>query len=150
MHARLQDHAGSIGVRSQFSSVRVLRLMFVGICLDFIGYSFISSIILFKVQFVLVPYHGFCYRRRNQWLRLAIPLLLFTCRSVQFSSVHHGARMPARSVCLVALSLSEAGPGRFGRQISGIDIYHTIRCVHGAWRVVYTKCGRHTVNYTAM
>ena len=25
-----------------------------------------------------------------------------------------GARMPARSVCLVTLSLSEAGPGRFG------------------------------------
>ena len=37
-----------------------------------------------------------------------------------------GARMPARSVCLVALSLSEAGPGRFGRQVSVIDIYHTI------------------------
>ena len=34
--------------------------------------------------------------------------------------------MPARSVCLVALSLSEAGPGRFGRQVSVIDIYHTI------------------------
>ena len=33
--------------------------------------------------------------------------------------------MPARSVCLVALSLSEAGPGRFGRQVSIIDIYHT-------------------------
>ena len=34
--------------------------------------------------------------------------------------------MPARSVCLVTLSLSEAGPGRFGRQVSVIDIYHTI------------------------
>ena len=34
--------------------------------------------------------------------------------------------MPARSVCLVALSLSEAGPGRFGRQASAIDIYHTM------------------------
>ena len=34
--------------------------------------------------------------------------------------------MPARSVCLVALSLSEAGPGRFGCQVSVIDIYHTI------------------------
>ena len=34
--------------------------------------------------------------------------------------------MPARSVCLVALSLSEAGPGRFGGQVSVIDIYHTI------------------------
>ena len=39
--------------------------------------------------------------------------------------------MPARSVCLVTLSLSEAGPGhgpgRFGRQSSLTDIYHTIR-----------------------
>ena len=26
----------------------------------------------------------------------------------------------------MALSLSEAGPGRFGRQVSVIDIYHTI------------------------
>ena len=34
--------------------------------------------------------------------------------------------MPARSVCLVTLSLSEAGPGRFGRQASVTDIYHTI------------------------
>ena len=35
-------------------------------------------------------------------------------------------RMPARSVCLVTLSLSEAGPGRFGGQVSVTDIYHTI------------------------
>ena len=34
--------------------------------------------------------------------------------------------MPARSVCLVTLSLSEAGPGRFGGQVSVTDIYHTI------------------------
>ena len=34
--------------------------------------------------------------------------------------------MPARSVCLVTLSLSEAGPRRFGRQVSVTDIYHTI------------------------
>ena len=34
--------------------------------------------------------------------------------------------MPARSVCLLALSLSEAGPGRFGRQVSVTGIYHTI------------------------
>ena len=34
--------------------------------------------------------------------------------------------MPARSVCLVTLSLSEAGPGRFGCQISVTDIYHII------------------------
>ena len=34
--------------------------------------------------------------------------------------------MSARSVCLVTLSLSEAGPGRFGRQVSVTDIYHTI------------------------
>ena len=36
--------------------------------------------------------------------------------------------MPVRSVCLVTLSPSEAGPGRFGRQVSFMikDIYHTI------------------------
>ena len=34
--------------------------------------------------------------------------------------------MPARSVCLVTLSLSEAGPGRFGRQASVTDIYHAM------------------------
>ena len=34
--------------------------------------------------------------------------------------------MPARSVCLATLSLSEAGAGRFGRQSSVTDIYHTI------------------------
>ena len=34
--------------------------------------------------------------------------------------------MPARSVCLVTLSLSEAGPGRFGCQVSVTDIYHTM------------------------
>ena len=34
--------------------------------------------------------------------------------------------MPARSVCLVTLSLSEAGPRRFGGQVSVTDIYHTI------------------------
>ena len=34
--------------------------------------------------------------------------------------------MPARSVCLVTLSLSEAGRGRLGRQVSVTDIYHTI------------------------
>ena len=34
--------------------------------------------------------------------------------------------MPARSVCLVTLFLSEAGPGRFVRQVSVTDIYHTI------------------------
>ena len=36
--------------------------------------------------------------------------------------------MPARSVCLVALSLSEAGPGRFRRQASVMDIYHAMPC----------------------
>ena len=34
--------------------------------------------------------------------------------------------MPARSVCLVTLSLSDAGPGRFGRQVSVTDIYHAM------------------------
>ena len=33
--------------------------------------------------------------------------------------------MPACSVYLVRLFLSEAGPGRFGRQVSVTDIYHT-------------------------
>ena len=33
-----------------------------------------------------------------------------------------GARMPARSVCLVTLSLSEAGTGRFGGQASVTDL----------------------------
>ena len=36
--------------------------------------------------------------------------------------------MPARSVCLVTLSPSEAGPGRFGRQASVTDIYHAMPC----------------------
>ena len=40
-----------------------------------------------------------------------------------------GARMPARSVCLVTLSLSEAGPERFGRQTSVADVYHEICCL---------------------
>ena len=34
--------------------------------------------------------------------------------------------MPARSVYLMTLSLSEAGPGRFGCQTSVTDIYHAI------------------------
>ena len=34
--------------------------------------------------------------------------------------------MPARSLCLVTLSLSEAGPGHFGGQVSVTDIYHAI------------------------
>ena len=34
--------------------------------------------------------------------------------------------MPARGVCLVTLSLSKAGPRRFGRQVSVTDIYHTM------------------------
>ena len=33
--------------------------------------------------------------------------------------------MPARRVCLVTLSLSKDGPGRFGRQQSSPDFYHT-------------------------
>ena len=36
--------------------------------------------------------------------------------------------MPARSVCLVTLSLSEAGPGRLGGQASVTDIYHAMPC----------------------
>ena len=38
--------------------------------------------------------------------------------------------MPARSVCLVTLSLSEAGPGRFGRQASVTDICHAMSPCH--------------------
>ena len=34
--------------------------------------------------------------------------------------------MPARRVYLVTLSLSEAGPGRFGGQVCVTDIYHTM------------------------
>ena len=37
--------------------------------------------------------------------------------------------MPARSVCLVTLSLSEAGPGRFGCQVSVTDIYHAMHAL---------------------
>ena len=44
--------------------------------------------------------------------------------------------MPARSVCLVTLSLSEAGPGRVGRQVSVTDIYHTI-----PYHSIYTTTG---------
>ena len=44
-----------------------------------------------------------------------------TCLSTQ-----RAIDMPARGVCLVTLSLSEAGPGRFGRQVSVTDIYHTV------------------------
>ena len=46
--------------------------------------------------------------------------------------------MPARSVCLVTLSLSEAGPGRFGRQASVADIYHTIP-YHTAYRELLSR-----------
>ena len=38
--------------------------------------------------------------------------------------------MPARSVGLVTFFLSEAGPGRFGRQPSSTDLYHTIPTNH--------------------
>ena len=54
------------------------------------------------------------------------PLLLRMIYMQGFSG--GGARMPARSVCLVTLSLSEAGPGRFGRQASVTDIYHAMPC----------------------
>ena len=45
--------------------------------------------------------------------------------------------MPARSVCLVTLSLSEAGTGRFGRQSSLTDIYRTMEyCCRGHNRML--------------
>ena len=51
--------------------------------------------------------------------------------------------MPARSVCLVTLSLSEAGPGRFGRQVSVTDIYHTIPYHTMTEKTIYSykECG---------
>ena len=36
-----------------------------------------------------------------------------------------GPHVPARSVCLVTLSLSEAEPGSFDGQLSFVDLYHT-------------------------
>ena len=52
--------------------------------------------------------------------------------------------MPARSVCLVTLSLSEAGPGRFGGQVSVTDIYHTIpyhmyKYIQSKWRDIWIR-----------
>ena len=52
--------------------------------------------------------------------------------------------MPARSVCLVTLSLSEAGPGRFGRQISVTDIYHTIPYRYQCSSLNLHPCGKIT------
>ena len=46
---------------------------------------------------------------------------------MDFSGGGHGD-VPARSVCLVTLSPSEAGPGRFGRQASVTDICHAMPC----------------------
>ena len=46
----------------------------------------------------------------------------------------------ARSVCLVTLSLSEAGPGRFGRQASVTDIYHAMPCHAGRVPSVHGTC----------
>ena len=64
------------------------------------------------------------------------------------------ARMPARSVCLVTLSLSVAGPGRFGGQSSFADIYHTIPYTEASLfdemvRYCYTFTDLyHTIPYT--
>ena len=44
---------------------------------------------------------------------------------------------------LVTLSLSEAGPGRFGRQVSVTDIYHTIP-YHA---ILYHTIPYHTIPY---
>ena len=70
-----------------------------------------------------------CVSRRVQWDGLSSDLPapcspMARCVTQGFSG--SGARMPARSVCLVTLSLSEAGPGRFGRQASVTDIYHAM------------------------
>ena len=53
--------------------------------------------------------------------------------------------MPARSVCLVTLSLSEAGPGRFGRQVSLTDLYHTIP-YHTITSPLFSQAHSATVN----
>ena len=50
--------------------------------------------------------------------------------------------MPARSVCLVTLSPSEAGPGRFGRQASVADIYHTTMPCHAMHQPARPIMGR--------
>ena len=49
--------------------------------------------------------------------------------------------MPARSVCLVTLSLSEAGPGRFGGQASVTGIYHAMPChANVKWERTFRTC----------
>ena len=55
--------------------------------------------------------------------------------------------MPARSVCLVTLSLSEAGPGRFGRQVSVTDLPCHAMPVHLYLRVRTTVMHAHMVWY---
>ena len=46
--------------------------------------------------------------------------------------------MPARSVCIVTLSLFKYGPGRLGGQQSFTDFYHTIP-YHTIPRVCYRR-----------
>ena len=53
--------------------------------------------------------------------------------------------MPARSVCLVTLSLSEAGPGRFGGQVSVSDIYHTMGVLPSTQPVATLGSSYHTI-----
>ena len=55
--------------------------------------------------------------------------------------------MPARSVCLVTLSLSEAGPGRLGGQVSVTDIYHTIPPYRCTTHQKGTRCDKRTFHF---
>jgi hypothetical protein len=50
--------------------------------------------------------------------------------------------MPARSVCLVALSLSKAGPGRFGGQLSFTDLCHTMHRPQANLATVHPRLAR--------
>ena len=48
------------------------------------------------------------------------PYIVVQILIIQYHTIPIKLIEPARSVCLVALSLSEAGPGRFGGQVSVI------------------------------
>ena len=55
--------------------------------------------------------------------------------------------LPARSFCLLTLSLSEARPGRIGGQSSVTDIYHTIP--YHNYRLLRSSLFRQCANTTA-
>ena len=75
--------------------------------------------------------HGTCYPALAWPINLqayAMPSVPVPPITLTWGFSGGGARMPARSVCPVTLSLSEAGPGRFGGQASVTDIYHAMPC----------------------